>query len=83
MTTLIVLEPAQAEAVRGPSASNPAAALEPVALAYGRFMLSVAVLDDSDHAAHRNLIAALPQVELGALEAAGLLPSGDLQAGDS
>lgn len=61
MTTLILLTSSQADAVRGPSTTMEGAALEPIALTDGRFVLPVAVLDDPAHAAHRDFLAALPR----------------------
>ena len=62
MTTLILLNAGQADAVRGPSATVEGAALEPVALPDGRFILPLAVLDDPAHSQHRALLAGLPTV---------------------
>ena len=75
MMTLILLLAADADAVRGPSAAVEGAALEPIALTDGRFMLSAVVLDDPAHAAHRDLLASLPTAELANI--AALLPSSD------
>lgn len=75
MTTLILLSGGDAASVRGPSATVDGAALEPIALTDGRFILSVAVLDDIAHTPHRPLLAGLPTVE--ATEVAALLPAVD------
>lgn len=75
MTTLILLSAADAEAVRGPSVTVEGAALEPIALTDGRFILPVAVLADPAHAAHRALLAGLPTAEMA--DIAALLPAGD------
>ena len=73
MTTIILLTNEQADHVRGPSSEAPQmAALEPVALSDGRFMLSVAVLDDPAHGAHRDYLSALPTSEIEAIS--DLLP---------
>jgi hypothetical protein len=72
MTTLILLSSDDAASVRGPSATVEGAALEPIALTDGRFILSVAVLDDVAHAAHRALLAGLPAAD--AADIAPLLP---------
>jgi hypothetical protein len=72
MTTLILLSPADAAAVRGPSAAMEGAALDPVGLTDGRFVLPVAVLEDPVHALHRALLAGLPTAD--AADIAALLP---------
>lgn len=77
MTTLILLSAAHAAAVRGPSATVEGAALEPIALTDGRFILPIAVLDDPAHAAHHDRLAGLPTVELADI-AALMPPSSDL-----
>lgn len=59
-TPCLLLTPAQAAQVRGPSA--PGAALEPCLLADGvTLVLPAAVLDDPAHAAWQDLLSALPQ----------------------
>jgi hypothetical protein len=50
--------------VRGPSASDPLSALDPVPVPDGLWMLPLAVLDDPAHAAWRELLASLPQEEI-------------------
>jgi hypothetical protein len=75
MTALILLSSDDAKAVRGPSATVEGAALEPVALTDGRFLLPVAVLDDIAHAAHRTLLADLPTAD--SADIAALLPPVD------
>lgn len=73
MANVILLTSAEADAVRGPSAEAPTrAALQPVALTDGRFILGVEVLDDPAHAEARAFLAALPTAP--AAEIAGLLP---------
>jgi hypothetical protein len=69
MTTLILLSAADASAVRGPSATVEGAALQPIALTDGRFVLPVMVLDDPAHAAHRDFLASLPAVDLSVVAA--------------
>jgi len=63
MSTMIVLTSDQAATVRGPSASAPHAALEPVELEDGRFVLPVEVLDDPAHAEHYDMLLALPTAD--------------------
>ena len=58
--------------MRGPSATVESAALAPIALTDGRFILPIAVLDDSAHAAHHDVLAGLPTAEVE--EVAHLLP---------
>lgn len=56
----IILDAAQAESLRGPTA--PTAELVPLPLADGTtWVLPVAVLDDPAHAARHDVLAALPQ----------------------
>lgn len=74
MSAVIVLTAEQADAVRGLSTVAPHAALEPVPLADGRFMLPVEVLSDPAHADKRDLLAPLPQAELADLP---LIPSAE------
>ena len=69
---VIMLTAAEADQVRGPSATVESAALVPVALTDGRFILSTAVLDDPAHAAHRDFLAGLPQADLSYI--ANLIP---------
>ena len=69
MTTLILLNAGQADAVRGPSATVEGAALEPIALVDGRFILPLAVLEDPAHALHRAPLAALPTANAADLPA--------------
>jgi hypothetical protein len=56
----IVLTVPQADHVRGPTA--PGAALMPIVIVGGLFVLPVEVLADPDHAVHHDYLAALPQV---------------------
>jgi hypothetical protein len=59
----IVLTAGQADHVRGPSISTPAAALNPIERQGGTFILGVEVLDDPAHIAHREYLEALPQLD--------------------
>lgn len=68
---LILLTAAEADAAEGGEGTM--AALLPVALTDGRFIVSVAVLTDPAHAARWPLLAGLPQCERA--EIANLLPA--------
>lgn len=57
MSSIIILTAAEAEAVRG--MSTPIAAIEPVALKDGRFILGVEVLNDPAHAKHLSKLSGL------------------------
>lgn len=59
MSDVIILTAAEADAVRG--MSTPIAAIEPVALKDGTFMLGVEVLADPAHKAHWGVLTKLPQ----------------------
>ena len=73
MATVILLTSEQANTVRGPSAEFPSmAALQPIALTDGRFILGVEVLTDPAHAEDHDYLAALPQVDFATL--ADLIP---------
>jgi hypothetical protein len=62
---VIVLTAEQATQVRGPSDEAPKlAALAPIALTDGRFILGVEVLDDPRHVEDRAFLSSLPQVDL-------------------
>lgn len=76
MGQLIVLTKAQADAIRGHS--SPFAAIEPVALKDGTFMIGEEVLTDPAHTARIQSIKALPKVERTATEA--LIVKTDLTA---
>ena len=65
MTDMIVLSAADADQVRG--AESPIAALVPIALLDGRFILPVAVIADPAHAAHAALLSTLPRQDLAQL----------------
>jgi len=73
MTILILLSAEDADAVRGPSATVEGAALDPVELTDGRFILSTEVLGDPAHAAHRDRLASLPTADVA--DVAALLPA--------
>ncbi len=73
MPTVILLTAGQADTVRGPSAEQPSlAALQPIALTDGRFILGVEVLTDPAHAEDHAVLAALPTAD--AADIAALLP---------
>lgn len=57
---MLILPPAVADAVRGPTAAG--AALDPRPLADGGFALPERVLADPDHAEHHALLAGLPRL---------------------
>lgn len=68
--SVIVLTAEQAAAVRGPSAEAPTrAALAPIALTDGRFILGVEVLDDPNHAEHRALLQGLARTDYSSIDA--------------
>lgn len=60
MTTCILLTAAEADQVRGPSATDPHAALHPVEREGGVFILGVEVLQDVAHRAHWAFLETLP-----------------------
>lgn len=73
MSSFIVLTAAQAAHVRGPSDEAPLfAALDPVALGDGRFILGAEVLADPLHAEDRMFLSGLPQVDFATVQS--LLP---------
>ncbi len=65
MTMFILLTGGQADQVRGPSSVTPAAALNPTERQGAVFILSVAVLSDTAHAAHWTFLVNLPQRDSG------------------
>jgi hypothetical protein len=65
-TIMIILMPEHAAAVRGPTA--PFAALYPVPLFSGEYVLPLGVLDDPNHAMHHELLSSLPTREVSLLE---------------
>lgn len=73
----IILSASQAANVRGPSASVPSAALEPIACEGGVFILGVDVIDDPAHATHRDYLAALPKMNSVTPEFPPLLGASD------
>lgn len=73
MSAVIVLTAAQAAQVSGPSDEAPSlAALQPVKLTDGRYILGVEVLADPLHAEDRTFLLTLPQVDLSTV--ASLVP---------
>lgn len=54
---------ADTEEVRGPSASEPDAYLEPIERQGGIWILGVEVLDDPAHAAHHAYLSTFPQMD--------------------
>jgi hypothetical protein len=72
MSRLIILTAAEADAVRG--MSSPTAAIEPVALKDGTFMLGVEVLTDPAHVKHLSMLSGLATAD--AQDIAALLPDG-------
>lgn len=70
-----MLTPTEADTVRGPSAMDPLAALDPVEAPDGiRWMLPLAVLDDPAHMLHRDFLEKLPQEDVQPPEARIELP---------
>ena len=72
MSSIIILTAAEAEAVRGNS--TPMAAIEPVALMDGTFMLGIEVLTDPAHVKHLSMLSGLATAD--AQDIAALLPDG-------
>lgn len=64
MAVFIILNAAQADQVRGPSAADPWATLDPASRQGGKFILGVRVLTDPAHEAHRQFLATLPQQDI-------------------
>jgi hypothetical protein len=60
MKIMLLLTAEQAALVRGPSANDPAAVLEPVALPDGRFAVPATVLDDPAHESFHEMLGSLP-----------------------
>jgi hypothetical protein len=72
--TFILLSANEAGSVSGPSTETPnLAALRPVELTDGRFILGDEVLTDPAHAEHLAFLSTLPTVELAGI--ASLLPT--------
>ncbi len=65
MALFVILTAAEADQVRGPSATDPMSALNPIARQGGAFILPVAVLADPAHAAHWEFLGGLPQLDAG------------------
>jgi hypothetical protein len=63
MSVFILLTSAEADQVRGPSATNPAASLNPIERQGDVFILGVNVLSDPAHEAHWEYLGALPQMD--------------------
>lgn len=64
MVLFILMNSAQADHVRGPSATKPWAALNPIERQGGVFILGVGVLTDDGHEAHWDYLAVLPQMDI-------------------
>ena len=62
MSRLIILTAAEADAVRG--MSTPTAAIEPIALTDGTFMLGDEVLTDPAHAKHLSMLSGLVTADM-------------------
>lgn len=63
MAIFIIMTEAQADTVRGPSVSNPSAALAPIERQGGIYIVGANVLLDPAHVAHHEYLAALPQMD--------------------
>lgn len=63
MSKIIILDSVQADLVRGPSASVPSSALQPVERAGSRFILGLEVLGDHAHEPHWALLESLQQLD--------------------
>jgi hypothetical protein len=72
MANVIVLTSDQAAQVSGTSKETPLAALQPVSLTDGRFILGVEVLTDPAHAEDAAFLSTLPQVDFSTV--ASLMP---------
>jgi hypothetical protein len=71
---VIILSANEAGAVSGPSSATPSlAAIRPVPLIDGRFILGTNVLTDPAHAAHHDFMSTLPQADLATITV--LLPA--------
>jgi len=64
MSALIILTAAEADKVRGKS--SPMAAIEPILLKDGSYMLGVEVLTDPAHAKHLTTLNPLPKATVAA-----------------
>ena len=67
MSHLIILTAAEADKVRGKS--FPMAAIDPIALKDGTFMLPIAVLADAAHAKHLSILNPLSKATIAAKKA--------------
>lgn len=63
MAMFILLTDIEAANVRGPSISDPTAALNPIERQGGVFILNVLVLADPAHESHRDFLGSLPQMD--------------------
>ncbi|WP_295135418.1 hypothetical protein [uncultured Reyranella sp.] len=63
MAMFIIFTSAQADLVRGPSESNPAAALNPIERTGSAHILGLEVLSDPAHEPHWSLLGSLPQLD--------------------
>lgn len=63
MALFIILTSAEADQVRGPSAVDPAASLNPIERQGGKFILGVGVLADPRHEEHWEFLGTLPQLD--------------------
>lgn len=72
MSAVILLTADQAAQVAGASQETPLAALQPIALTDGRFILGVEVLADPAHVEDVAFLSTLPQVEFSTV--AALMP---------
>ena len=77
MSHLIILTAAEADKVRG--MSSPMAAIEPILLKDGTFMLGVEVLADPAHAKHLSVFDPLPKAEISAKKAV-MFAEGEISA---
>lgn len=64
MTEVLVLDPPEAEKVRGCSPKDGGCALDPVPLKDGRFFLGLEVLDDPAHEDVRDFLRSMPLVDI-------------------
>jgi len=64
MTEVLVLDPPEAEKVRGRSPKDGSKVIDPVPLKDGRFYLGLGVLDDPSHEDVRDFLRSMPLVAL-------------------
>lgn len=60
MIKYIILEPDEADIVRGPSNIDPKAIISPIELTNGDFMISTNILTDKKHARHYAFLSTFP-----------------------